>query len=96
MLQCKDVKQVTGGKQNLSNMKTLAKHATREVIIVNHNDLVITFWSPRKVMDLYGTVRHFFDFPCLAYYKRKRYDTMSWTTYFNVFLKRKGEMFGEQ
>ena len=77
MLQCKDVKQVKGGKQNLSNMKTLVKHAMRAVIIVNQNDLVVTCWSPRKAMDLYGGVRHFISFPCLAYYKRRRCDTIS-------------------
>ena len=96
MLQCKDVKQVKGGKQNVSNMKTLVKHAMRAVIIVNQNDLVVSCWYPRKVMDLNGGVRHFFAFPCLTYYKRRCYDTMSWKTYFNVLLKGKGKLFGEQ
>ena len=77
-------------------MKTLVKHAMRAVIIANRNDLVVTCWHPRNVMDLYGGVRHFFDFPCLAYYKRRHYDTMSWKTYFNVLLKRKGKLFGEK
>ena len=83
-------------KKNLSNMKTLVKHAMRAVIIVNRNDLVVTCWYPRNVMDLYGGVRHFFAFPCLSYYKRIRYDTTSWKKYFNVLLKRKGKLFGEQ
>ena len=67
ILRCKDVKQVKGGKQNLSNIKTLVKHVMRAAVIANRNDLVVTCWSPRKVMDLYVGVRHFFAFPCLAY-----------------------------
>ena len=95
MLRCKYVKQVKGGKQNLSNMKTLVKHVTRAAIIANRNDLVVTSWSQRKGMDLYVGVRHFFDFLCLTYEKRRRYETMSRKTYFNVLMKRKGKLFGE-
>ena len=68
----------------------------RAVIIANRNDLFVTCWYPRNVMDLYVGVRHFFAFPCLVYYKRRRHDTMSWNTYFNVLLKRKVKVFGEQ
>ena len=53
-------------------MKTLVKHVTRAAVIANRNDLVVTCWSPRKVMDLYVGVGHFFDFPCLTYEKRRR------------------------
>ena len=53
MLWCKDAKQVKGEKQKLPNMKTLMKHVMRLAVIVNWNDLVVNFWSPRKVMDLY-------------------------------------------
>ena len=95
MLQCKDTKQVKGGKQKLSNMKTLVKHLMREAVIMNMNDLVVTFCSPRKVMELYVGVRHFFAFPCLTYEKRRCYETMSWKTYFNVLMKRKGKQSGE-
>ena len=90
------MKQVKGGKQKLSNKKTLVKHVIKAAVISNRNDLVVNFWSPRKLMDLYGWVRNFFAFPCLAYDKRRRYDTMSWKKYFNVLMKRKVKLFGEQ
>ena len=66
-------------------MKTLVKHVTRAAIIANRNDLVVTSWSPRKAMDLYVGVIHFFDFPCLTYEKIRRCEKMSWKTYFNVW-----------
>ena len=90
MLRCKDVKQVKGVKQKLPNMKTLVKHLMREAVIANRNGFVMTCWSPSKVMDLYVGVRNFFDFPFIAYEKRRRYERMSWKTYFNVFIKIKG------
>ena len=90
MLRCKNVEQVKGGKQKLSNKKTLVKHVTRAALIANRNDLVVSCWSPMKVMDLYRSVRHFFDFPYLTYDKRRRYETMSWKTYFNILMKNKG------
>ena len=90
------MKQVKGEKKKLSNMKTLVKHVMRAAVIANQNDLVVDWWSPRKVMDLYGGGRHFFSFPCLAYDKRRRYETMSWKTYFNVLMKRKVKLFGER
>ena len=96
MLRCKDVKQVKGGKKKLSNMKTLVKHVMRAAVIANWNDFVVTFWSPRKVMDLYVGVKHFFDFLCLTYEKRRRYEIMSWKTYFNAFVKSQGRLFGEK
>ena len=41
MLGCKDVKQVKGAKQKLSNMKTLVKHVMRAAVISNWIDLVV-------------------------------------------------------
>ena len=84
------------GEKNLSNMKTLVKHVTRATVIANQIDLVVNCWSPRKVMDLYGGVRHLFAFPCLTYDKRRRYETMSRNTYFNVLMKRKIKLFRYQ
>ena len=42
MIWCKEVEQVKGGKQKLSNMKTLVKHVMRAAVILNMNDLVVT------------------------------------------------------
>ena len=96
MIWCKNVEQVKVGKQKLSNMKTLVKHVMRLAVIANQNDLVVTCWSPRKLMDLYVVVSNFFDFPFLTYEKRRLYETMSWKTYFNALMKRKGKGFGKK
>ena len=54
-------------EKNLSNMKTFMKHVMRALVITNQNDFVVTFWYPRKVMDLYVGVRRIFAFPCLTF-----------------------------
>ena len=87
-------KHVKGGNQKLSSMKSLVKQVIRAAGIANRHDLVVRNWSPRKVMDSYLGVRHLFDFPCLSIDKRKRYETISWKTYFNALSKRKGKLFG--
>ena len=96
MLQCKYMKQVKCEKQKLSNMKTLVKHVMRAAVILNMNDLVVTSWSPRKVVDLYVGVRHFFDFPCLTYEKRRRTRQCHGRPILVCLTKRKGRQFGEQ
>ena len=70
MLGCKDVKQVKGVKQKLSNMKTLVKHVMRAAVISNWNDLVVNWCYPRKAMELYENVIYF---PCLTYEKIRHY-----------------------
>ena len=69
ILWCKDVNQLKGREQKLSNMKTLVKYVMRVAVIVNCNGFFVSCWSPRKVVDLYGGVRNFFAFPCLTYEK---------------------------
>ena len=96
MMRAKDVNYVKGGKQKLSNIKYLVKQVIKAAGIVNIYDLVVRNWSPRKVMDLYLGVRHFFDFPCLSSDKRRRYEAISWKIYCNALPKRKGKLFGEQ
>ena len=96
MMRAKDVKHVMGGKQKLSNMIYLVKKVIRDAWIVNIYDLVVRNWFPRKVMDSYMGVRHLFAFPCLSSDKRRRYETISWKTYFITLSKRKGKLFGGQ
>ena len=62
MMRAEYVNHIKGGKQKLSNMKSLVKHAIRSAGIMNRHDLVVQNWSPRKVMDLYLGVRYFFAF----------------------------------
>ena len=78
MLRPKDVKHPNGGKQKLSNMKYFLKRVIRAEGVVNRHNLVVRNWSPRKVMNLYLGVRHFFSFPCLSSDKTRRYETISW------------------
>ena len=94
MLRAKDVKHVNGGKQKLTNMKSLIKQVIRAAFIANLHDLVVRNCPPRKVMDLYPGVSHFFDFSSLYSDKRRRYETISWKTYFNALSKCKGKLFG--
>ena len=74
----------------------MVKQVIRAAGIANRHDLVVRNWSPRKVMYLYLVVSNFFAFPYLSSDKRRRYETISWKTYFNVLSKQKGELFGEQ
>ena len=80
MTRAKDVKHIKGGKQKLSNMKSLVKQLIRSAGITNRYDLVLQNWPPRKMMDLYLGVRHLFAFTCLSSDKRRRYETILWKT----------------
>ena len=84
MLRTKYFIHVKGGKQKLSNMKSLVKQVIRAAGIANRHNLVVRNWSPWKVMDLYLGIRHLFDFPCLSSDKKRRYETISRKTYFNA------------
>ena len=71
---------VKGGKQKLSNMKSLVKPVIRAAGITNRHYFVVRKWTSRKVMDLYLSVRHLFDFHYLSRDKNRRYETISWET----------------
>ena len=77
-------------------MKYLVKKVIRAAEIVNRHDLVVRNWSPRKLMDLYLVVRHFFAFLCLFCDNTRSYETISWKTHFIALTKWKGKLFGEQ
>ena len=77
-------------------MKYLVKQLISAEGIVNRHDLVVQNWSPRKLIDLYMGVRHFFAFICLSSDKTRCYEKISRKTYFNALTKRKGKLFGEQ
>ena len=94
MMRAKDVMHVKGGKKKLLNMKSLVKQVIRAMMIANRYGLVVQNLSPRKVMDLYLGVRHFFAFLCLSSDKRRRYGIISWKTYFNAFSKQREKYLG--
>ena len=96
ILRAKDVEHIKGGKQKLSNMKALVKQVIRAARMGNRLELIVKDWSPRKVLDLYTGVRHFFAFPCISNRKKRRDETISWKTYLNCLMKRKGKFIGEQ
>ena len=75
-------------------MKYLVKQVIRAAGITNRHDLVVQNWSPRKVMDLYLGVSHFFAFPCLSSVKRRRYETIPWKTYFSVLSNGRANYLG--
>ena len=70
----KYVNHVKGGKQKLSNMKSLVKQVIRYMGVANRHDLVVQKWSPRKLMYLYLGVRNFLAFPCLYSENRRCYE----------------------
>ena len=89
VLRGKYVMDVKGGKQKLSNMKSLVKQVIRAAGITNRHDLVVRNWFPRKVVYLYLGFRHFFAFPCFSSDKKRRYEKISWKTYYNALSKLK-------
>ena len=82
--------------QNVNSCSSYYLFYQRAAGVANRHDLVVRNWSPRKVMDLYLGVRHFFDFPWLSSDKNRRHEKISWKTYYNALSKRKGKLFGEQ
>ena len=97
LLKGADVKHLKGGKQKLSNMKSLVKHVERAAVeIANLPDLVKQQWSPRDVLDLYYAVKHLFEFPSLIDKRTQRFEQLNWKTFYNILSKRKGRLYGEQ
>ena len=86
-----------GGKQKLSNMRSLVKHVERAARMANVEHLILRRWEPRGVLDLYGAVKHFFSFPNLVGKQHtRRYEQLCWKTYYNILItKRKGRLYGE-
>ena len=96
MLKACDVKHIKGGKQKISNMRRLVSHVLRAAVdLTGMSNLVVQEWNVRKVLDLYNAVKHMFQFPLLEKHDR-RWDTISWKSYYNQLCKRKYVLYGEQ
>ncbi len=81
----------------LSMMKYLMTHVERAARIVNLTNLLVDNWSVRHALDLYKGTNHMFKFESLSMKKKsRRFDTISWKTYYNLLNKRKGVLFGEK
>ena len=96
LLKAVDVKDVRGGKQKISNMRSLVRHVERAARFANLSHLVKKKWEVRDVLDLYSAVKHLFEFPSLISGKQWRYEQLGWKTYYNILAKRKVRLFGEQ
>ena len=90
-----DVKHLKIGKTYLSMMKYIMKHVERAALIVNQPHLVKNRMSVQDSFGLYHAIKHMFKFDCLRVGKKRRYETISWKTYYNILVKRKGKLMGE-
>lgn len=95
MLSSCDVNHLKFGKQKLSNMKSLINHVERAARLSNQSHLIKKNWYAGDALILYNSVSHFFKFDSLRTGKRRRYETISWKTYYNILSKRKGKLYGE-
>mmetsp|Transcript_36018 Transcript_36018/g.87024 ORF Transcript_36018/g.87024 Transcript_36018/m.87024 type:complete len:260 (-) Transcript_36018:96-875(-) len=100
MLRSADVKHMgKSGKQTLSMMKKLMTHVGRAATdIANRSDLIVKErgWTKTDCSKLYRAVKHFFQFPDEKGKRKRRYETISWKTYYNLCMKRKWRLYGEK
>ena len=93
LLKAVDVKGVVGGKQKLTNMRSLVRNMERAAGLVNVPHLVKRKWVTRDVLDLYSAAKHFFVFPSIG---KRRFEQLGWKTFYSIVAKRKGRLLGEQ
>ena len=89
-----DVLDVKSGKQKLTNMKGLMRCVEKGARIVNLPHLVKRNMAERDAITLYNSVKHLFQFPATNN-KKRRYETMSWKSYYNLLCERKWRLYGE-
>ena len=63
--------------------------------IVNLPHLIKRNMSDKDAITLYNRVKHLFRFPA-GEGKRRRYETLSWKSYYNLLCERKWRLYGEQ
>ena len=89
---------VTNGKcdkQKLSQMRKLMSYVERGAVLVNQPLLVKSRMTEREARLLYLGVKHLFRFPA-GETKTRRYETMSWKSYYNLLCKRGWRLYGEK
>ncbi|MEM7283659.1 MAG: hypothetical protein AAF438_18745, partial [Pseudomonadota bacterium] len=95
LLKAVDLKEIKGGKETVSMMRKLIGHVERAARMTNRaGDLLVRNWTPKRAMTLYNATKHFFRFP-LASRMQRRYDLLSWKTFYNMLVKQKGRLLGE-
>jgi len=96
MIRANDLREMKGGSQTLLMVKKLVIHVESGIRMVHLTHLLVQNWTPRHVLDLYNAVKHLFSLPSLQRSKRRRLETISWKTYYNILSMRKGILIGEQ
>ena len=92
MLRSADVKHLKHGSKKLSNMKTLMKHVDRAARLKDKSHLLKRSYTVEDTLVLYHEVKSCFAFKPIR--KRRRLEQISWKTYYNIIIKRKGVLVG--
>lgn len=90
-----DVRGIKGGIVKLSQMRKLMSCLEKGARIVNKSSLVKSNMTERDARNLYDSVYHLFKIPAEET-KKRRYETMSWKSYYNLLGKRKWRLYGEK
>jgi len=54
-------------------------------------------WTTRNVLDLFQATFHLFKFnDVISEKSKRRYESIAWKSYYNILLKRKWRLLGEQ
>ena len=78
----------------LTNMKGLMRCVEKGARIVNLPHLVKRNMTERDAITLYNSVKHLFQFSATLT-KKRRYETMSWKSYYNMLCECKWRLYGE-
>ena len=95
ILKACDVQHLKGGKQKLSHFKKLMQAVEKAARIVNQPQLVKRVMSERDAITLYNNVKHLFHIPA-EHKKARRYETLSWKSYYNLLVQRKWRLYSEK
>ena len=76
-------------------MKKLIGHRERAASIVNQPHLVRKYCTADHAFAMYNAVKHFFLFDSIKVGKRRRYESISWKTYYKNLSKRKWKLLVE-
>jgi hypothetical protein len=90
-----DVKHIKGGRQKIMHMKILMSCVEKAAKIVNLPHLIKRKMNDKDAITLYNSVKHLFRIPA-GEGKKRRYETLSWKTYYNMLSKRKWRLYGEK
>ena len=76
-------------------MKKLMDNVERASIIVNQPHFVLNDCTAKHAFALYNAVKYLFFFDSIKMGKRRRYESISWKTYYNNLSKRKWKLLGK-